>query len=193
MSWLDSIFFGTPGPPGPPGPAGTSNANIWLPTAYGLGAWNYDPAFTTGSSTFASGVPQVVRLQINSAITITNILVGCQGAGSGVTHCYGALYNSSGSLLAQSSDLVGSLATGLITFPLSSPQAVAPGFVYAYFWAITGSTMPSFLCLTNSVTAAVANNGVFRFATDSSAPVTTAPSTLGSLSSTSLRFWVGTS
>jgi hypothetical protein len=83
-----------------------------------------------------NGKLYLLKLQIRSALTLSNLVFAVGAAGSGAsTGSFGGLYNSSGTLLTSSADIGAQLASaGWTTATLTTPQALTAGtFVWAAF------------------------------------------------------------
>lgn len=156
--------------------------NAPRPGDQGLISWSMDPGIVSSQTApNAAGTAHVVRLRVDVATTITNIFLRVGVAGSGLTsgQCFAALYQG-GNLLAQTADQSTAWAlTGTKTMPLSTPQAVAAGFVDVLFWA-NGTTLPQFI--RGSTLADFTNVGgaaTPRFSRANTGLTTTAPASIG--------------
>lgn len=162
-------------------------------------AWSYDIAVAaTGTIIPAGGTLNLVKLKLDTAATVTNIVIHLTNAGVTLTsgQNFGALYSAAGALLAQTTDQTTAWGTGgLKVMALSSPQAVAAGYCFAGFWAV-GSTLPT-ISRGQVIGANIANPGLsapnFRFSTADSSLTTTAPASFGTQTSSANTWWVALS
>lgn len=122
----------------------------WLPADQNLLAANGDPwlsAVSTQGTT--AGSVYLIKIPIRAAITATNVVLGMATAGSGAsTGTFAGLYNSAGTLLSGSADLAAVFtgATGGVTCPLTTPQALTGGtFVWAAVLTNLATTQPSLI------------------------------------------------
>lgn len=165
----------------------------WAPNDQGIISWSYDPAMASNSSILPSaGVLHLARLPIASSATVTNITIDIAAAGSGLTSAGVALYQN-GSLLGQTADQSSAwTSTNSKTMAISGgPVAVSAGYVYVGIWA-NGTTLPT---ITRAIGRSNVNIGCsaanYRFASSGSGVTTTAPSSLGALTASSLSWWFG--
>jgi hypothetical protein len=126
---------------GPPEP--------WLPSDNGLLASAFDPACCddNGSSPL-SGTVYMIAVNLRYATTITNlhVVIGVAGSGLTASQCWLGLYNTSGTLLAQTASQSTAWATaGNIKAALTSTYAAAAGMYYIAILA-NGTTRPYFAC-----------------------------------------------
>lgn len=165
------------------------------PLGQGFLSWAFDPPVSTAASSIGLGLPYVASAYFKSC-TVTNLHCFVVVAGT-TTHFHMALYNSSGTLLAQTADHTsdGSV-TGLKTYALSSPQVISAGWYYIAL-ACAGSS-PQFF------QAPLANDQImnatgpspaiaFRASTSGTAYTTTMPSPLGTLTAKNKMLWVAAS
>lgn len=157
----------------------------WLPADNGLLGANTDPIATGSTTTLIAGTVYLAKLPVRSATLITNIVWAMATTGAGAsTGSFAGLISSAGALLSGSADIATQLtgATGLISCPLTTPQAVAGGAEAAWPWAVLvanlATTQPT-LNRGNGTIAAV-NGGLgaaaLRFAVNG-----TGQTTLGSI------------
>ena len=83
-----------------PGTAAPVPGNTAQPTDQNLLAWAYDPAQATGDEVPASGVLQLIKVQLRYPATISNIIAHVATAGAGLTSGdnWAGLYSSAGAL-----------------------------------------------------------------------------------------------
>ncbi len=129
------------------GGASVSAPPILLPTDMGYAAWVYDPIGCRAGQVPTAGVLYLARIQIRSAVTLTNIFVGMTTPGSGLTsnQNFVGLYNSSGTLVGSSADQTASWASGNVEkqIAFSSSVSATSGFYWVAFLA-NGTTTPTF-------------------------------------------------
>lgn len=168
------------------------------PVDYGFLAANMPIGVLTGGNSLTSnGLVFVMKLRTDVPITVTNLHIFVSSAGSGLTsgQNFGALYDASKNLLAQTTDQTTPWgSTGMKTMALTSSQAVAAGYFYVALWS-NGTTRPTIRSAANNSSAI---NGVLStanslWATADSSITTTAPSTLGAFTADSNARWVGVS
>lgn len=170
---------------------------IWNAGDNGFLAMNADPAVVVNNQAMsAAGTLQVSKINVPAAITVTNIVIYITIAGAVLTsgQNFGALYNSSKTLLAQTVDQSTNFAsTGVISMALSSPQAIAAGTYYVAFW-YNGTTSPTIRCGLNSASVNMGLTGNnSRFGTADTGKTTTAPSTMGTITASGPSWWVALS
>jgi hypothetical protein len=135
----------------------------------------------------------MARLPINTATTVSNIIIDITAAGAGLTSAGAAIYQN-GLLLGQTADQSSNwLTTNSKTMAISGgPVAVTAGYIYLAVWA-NGTTLPT---LARGVGRSNINIGTsssnYRFAS-SGTGITTAPGTLGTLAASSISWWLGIS
>jgi hypothetical protein len=125
---------------------GAITANTWLPADSGNLAWTFDPIqMSNGTAASTTGIVYLVKIPIRSAITVTSIEFYVSNVGSGLIsgQCFAGLYNASGVLIGQTSDLSTSITTGINKVALASgPFAVSVGSVWGAL-LFNGTTPPT--------------------------------------------------
>jgi hypothetical protein len=185
-SRIGGAWYGTP----------LARANLFLPEDAGLLAWNYDPAMlqsTTSSPT--SGQVNLIRVNVRTPITVSNVLLGVTSGGSGLTsgQSFAGLYNASGTLLSATADQSTNwTSTGLKTIPLTSAQAIAAGTYYIGLVSV-GTTPPAF-ARASGVSVSAENLGLSaataRWATGPSSQTSLPASiTMSSNTAISISWW----
>lgn len=202
--------FGTSTPLAPgTGAAGTSplvaradhvhGLGTFVPEDHGFLAWTFDP-YNAANSVQVSTAATLYRfkLKIPTARTITNIHFLVTSAGTFTSgQNFVALYSSAKALLSGSADQTANMGgTGLKTMPLTTPQPVVAGVVYAAFW-LNGSNLPT-LARGTALSAVVPNANLTaansRVATANGSLTTgPAPSTIGTETASSQAIWVALS
>ena len=129
-------------------PLTTVNDSSFTPADHNLIAWTSDPAtLRSTSNTITSGTVYLHKVKIvNRSTVVSNIHIGIETAGSGLTagQCFVGLYDSSGTRLAVSADQASNwTSTGGKTIALTSPQTLAVGYYYIAILAV-GTTPPLF-------------------------------------------------
>lgn len=167
----------------------------WLPGDNAFLAATGDPVdFNAGFLTIA-GTVYLSKIPVRSAFTATNLWCICTVAGVGAsTGSFGGVYSSAGTLLTGSADTGGLvLGTGGVQIPLTTPQALTPGFVWGAFIFNLATTQPT-LARSNAFGNVGLSAALSRFAV----PVTgqtTLPGSFapGSLTPDAATFWAGIS
>lgn len=169
------------------------------PTDHLMKAWNYDPVLPIGGTALTAGTLFLQRLFVRLPISITTAYVCVQTAGATLTNVGFGVYSQAGTLLTSSVNANGATAaafqsTGLkpVTF---TAQIIPPGSFYVGFWT-TGTTQPSIArigSIASLLNANLTGSQLMRFATGTTALTTTAPGTMGTLTSTANAYWVGAS
>jgi hypothetical protein len=166
------------------------------PTGYGLKVWSGDPSLVQATAQLvASGRLHLTKFYVPEAMTISTLCVYWNGAGSGTSASYMALYTAAGALLSQSGSN-GATTVGLDTFTLNAAQAVAAGYYYAGIWVTWSTTAPFIFCHGGpAVSSGFGNLNLaapnLRFATADSGLTNTAPANFGAQTATQIGFWVG--
>lgn len=129
-------------------PLTTVNDATFTPADHNLIAWTQDPAsLRSSSNATTSGTVYLCKVKIvNRSAVVSNILVGIEAAGSGLTagQSFVGLYNSSGTRLALSADQAAAwTSTGLKTIALTAAQTLAVGSYYVAILSV-GTTPPQF-------------------------------------------------
>jgi hypothetical protein len=180
----------------------------FTPAEAGVIAWNFDPGLVQSSSIPASGAITLIRVNLRSARSITNVAVGVGVIGSGLTsgQNFAGLYAgqtagayTAGQLIGVSADQTTPWGTtGLKTAALAGgPFAVPAGFCWVAILSNVSTTVPSFI-RGGAQAAAFANAGctasTARWATSSSTG-TTLPSTITPSASalTGITYWAAVS
>jgi hypothetical protein len=103
------------------------------PADRNLIAWAADVDIaTTGTTASATGTLRMIRLIAATAATAATSILRVDIAGSGLSNCYFGLYNTSGTLIAATSDQSGVWnSTGTKAVNFSAPAALTPGVYYA--------------------------------------------------------------
>ena len=129
----------------------------FTPADYGFITWTYDPLLASATSaTSTAGQVYLMRINLRAASSVTNIIMGVTGIGSGLTSGknFAGIYSSSGSLVAQTADMTTLWTTpgnGQITMPLSGgPYALNAGW-YWITMLFNGTTSPSWIKATNNL------------------------------------------
>lgn len=178
---------------------GGSDANP-QPTDQGFKGWSYDPAIAGNFSQPTSGQPVLIKVKAAASGTANNIELyvgGTVGSGFTASSSFAALYDMSGSLLAQTADLATTLnSSGTKTIPLTGNPAISAGSFYYIWIVINASTTPQLprgganIGSYNQGLSA----GTYRFATLGSS-ITSPPSsiTLASSAALSTAYWAAIS
>lgn len=176
------------------------------PTDLGFVSWNFDPqpAAGTGSSPMnAAGTLEVQRLWVpaelvgrSSGITIANLHVYVQTAGSGLTanQCLAGLYDAAGNLLSATGNQATAWAsTGFKTMALLTPQTVSAGYYdVAFFYR--GTTGPAMLRGSSyAVVNGILAGADLRSARAAAGNTTAMPAALGSKTASVQNYWVAVS
>lgn len=189
---------------------GTSERGAWVPSDNALiTAAPSDPQFVTGATVLpTNGLMQVTKLWVPTSVTIANLCLIRDTAGSSLTsgQNFGMLYSSAGVLLAKTADLttawgvaVSAAAIEQYALTAEAGQSLTLGgsgvFVFAAIYS-NGTTRPTFRRGSSNSNGAY-NFGLtaanYRAATSgASTYTTTPPSTLPTLvSATQFIFWMG--
>lgn len=144
-----------------------------------------------------SGVLYAGLLGLLRGDSITNVHVMLQAGGSSFTGIKAkvALMNASGTVVATSGDVSGSLgSSGLATCALSSPYSVTASGAYYAGLLVIASSMPNlYRSGTSSFTAHTAAVGAGSVSYGQQASLSDLPSPSATLSGTALQVWFGVS
>jgi len=175
--------------------------NGFTPADLGLLAWTYDIGVSASGSAPASGVVNLIRVNIRQAISVTNVVLAVTTAGSGLTsgQNFAGLYNSAGTLIGTSADQSASWASsGLKTIALTGgPFALSAG-TFVWVAIVSNGTTPPTLFRTGVLAAAPVNAGfaasTARYATNGTATTALAGSiTPGSNVLAGTAYWAALS
>lgn len=155
----------------------------WLPQDSSLIAWAYDPVVAAASSNQPTAGQVVgVKMRVPAGL-ISNLWVGLNSAGAGLTagQNFAGLYNSAGTLLSATADQSVAWTGSFTALPmaLTTPQTVAAGFVYVC-WFANGTTIPKFQWSSsaNVVNANINTGGTARFVHGPGGQTTSMPASL---------------
>jgi len=122
------------------------NSIGFAPVDLGFLTWSFDPGNTiVGQSALTSGTVHMFRMDIRKQTTISNIVIGIQTVGSGLTvgQCLAGIYDSTGTLLRSTGDQsIAWTSLGVITMPLTAALPLNPG-TYHVALLSNGGTPPS--------------------------------------------------
>jgi hyaluronoglucosaminidase len=108
--------------------------------------WAYDPIVAANNTQPTSGQPILIKVKALQSGTINTIYLNVNNAGSGFTasSSFVALYNMSGTRLAQSADLATTLnTTGAKAISLTTSANVTGGSFYYIYVVVNATTMPA--------------------------------------------------
>jgi hypothetical protein len=190
---------GATGPTGNTGVQGTtgatgSQANVtqWQASDYGLKGMTYDPTISNATATPTAGTLYLTKVLVPVATTISDIWLHVNTAGSSLTsgQNFAAAYDQAGALIGVTADQTTAWgSSGMKQMALTGgPYNLSTGFVWIALWS-RGST-PAQFARNNNNAGFMVINGVTRYATANTGLTTTAPGTLGTLSTSSaLSIW----
>lgn len=114
------------------------------PAAHGAAAWCYPPAQAVNTTELTNGRLYLVRVNIDSAVTVSKIYwwVGNSGSGPVAGQCRVGLYDSAGTLLAAATVDADISSAGLKTTTIPA-QALAAGNFYWIGLLFNASVSPS--------------------------------------------------
>lgn len=168
----------------------------WSAYKYGLKAWSMPVDATSTTASLTLGRLYVTRSVLPLAATISTIsyrvVTGATTPTSG--QCFVLLYSSAGSLLAQSADISGSLASSTVyNIALTSPYVAAADDYYIGIY-VNAVASPTF---TSSASNGLINFGLSvpsaRSMNCNSGLTTTPPSSLSNHATTTSIIWFGLS
>ena len=150
------------------------SAPSYSPSTVGLQAWTFptNVATGTGSAVTVGGRLYLAQLNLPANMQLNKMYFNIATAASGATSAqnFAGLYNSSGALVATTSDLTTAIGTntGYITGTLTATYTVPTAGVYYYaIYFNAGTTLPVLTCMASEVT-------VTTSATAAAGPVATA-------------------
>jgi hypothetical protein len=172
----------------------------WLPSDAGFLAWTSDPQVNGTTGTLATGVINLLRVNVRAGISCTNVLAWITAGGSSLTagQNFAGLYNSAGTLVGTSADQTTPWAgTGLMTMPLTGgPFNLAAGFYWVALLS-NASVTPATFARSTQAAAGTPNAGLAvsaaRFAANGSGTTLPASITPASNTLTSLPYWAALS
>jgi hypothetical protein len=178
----------------------TAGLGGWAATDQGFLTWAFDPvAATQTSSVVTSGTANVVKVKLTGTTNVTGFLLSIGAAAStpGGTGNFGALYNSSKTLLGTSADQSASWNTSgvkqanFVAASAGSLTNLAPDWYYFVFWMTWTGTAPTVRAGVNSsIVNASLTAANSRYATADTGLTTTAPATLGTFAASNPSWWV---
>jgi hypothetical protein len=162
-------------------------AGQFAPADYGWISWAFDPALAVGAAP-SNGVLIVVGLKVSEPTTVTNIVLGVQTAGSGLTtgQNFAMLYSPTGALLSSTADQSTAWASvGAKTMALTSAQPVGVGIYPVAFYS-NATSRPSFIRAGGATASFNVLNtaSVTRFAVSTLTYTTAPPTSLPALTTT---------
>ncbi len=172
------------------------SGSIIEPGQGGFLGWTMDPANAVGSSAvIVSGTLYGARLWLPKDSTVTNIImqVGTLGATLTSGQSFAAIYRANGTLVDVTADQSAAwISTGVKTMPLAAgPVVLVAGYYDVCFWS-AGTTGPRFV---SGATGSYVNMGLAgsasRFFTANAGLTTTAPSTRGTKSASTISLLAG--
>ena len=105
----------------------------WTPQNQNLIAWTMDPSQAANTFLAVSGTIFFIGLQISVSVTVNNMVVLVNNAGSGLTAGQNlvGIYDAAGNLLGVSADQSTDwLSSGIKVVPLLTPVNLTPGVYY---------------------------------------------------------------
>ncbi len=177
------------------------------PNDLGMKGWTSDPGGNTSATIVVVATHYVAKVFISGSQILTNVLAGTTVAGTTAANSYFTLYDSSGNKIAgtQSADISSTWnsAASNKSFTLGAPVTVTDDWVYVSMWVNSAATAPT---VVRSGSAAIVNLGTTsgvaagptspRFGTAANAYTssgTVAPTTLGTITGSSLAWIFGLS
>lgn len=139
---------------------------LFLPRLHNRLAWSCQPAEAASNSAVSSGILLLSKIYIPRSITVNNVTIIIQTAGSSLTtgENFLGLYSSGGALLAQTADQTTNWGSnGAKTAALTASATLNSGNAEDFWvWAArlgNGTTLPS-VCNVLTSHAAVINDGL---------------------------------
>lgn len=176
---------------------GGSPEEAWQPSDHGLLAWSYDPSLVVSSTALGTaGTIYTVKLKIPRPMTVSNIITVVLSAGSSLTagQCFVSLYQN-GALKGTSADQQSAWGSPGVKTAAITPVDLIPGIAIVGMW-FNGTTGPA-IGRGASTSTNIGNVGLSstnsRYGTADTGRTTTAPSTLGTISSHINTYWVALS
>lgn len=121
---------------------------FFSPLDHNMLTWTMDPALTQGGTILTAGVLHMARIKLPEDSTVTNLITSVTTGGASLTASqnFGALYTSTGTLVAITADQSASwTGAGAKTMALAGgPYSLSAGTYYAALLA-NGGTPPTFL------------------------------------------------
>jgi hypothetical protein len=191
-----ALALGSTGKPGDAGHVHPS-PEPWMASDQNYLAWNMDPGVVTGTFAPVAGTIYTAGIWVRQPITVGHIAVAIGSAASGVTSAENwiALYNSSGTRLAQTATDSSYGSSYSVASVAVAVGAIQPGFYWAE-WVMNASSMPALARAGGGVEGALMNAGLTA-ATARAATAGTTQTTLPSsftpssaLTLASSTFWV---
>lgn len=166
----------------------------WMPVDYSWLAWAYDPIAATANQATTGGTLYISSIKVPAATTISNIILAVSTNGTSLTANQNliALYQG-GNLLATSADQSSVWAIPGIKVAAITPQSVSAGTIQIAVLTNASGTTPSLAGRTAPGARDILNLGLsglgLRFATAGTG-LTSMPSTLGTLTASTISLWV---
>lgn len=165
---------------------------------HGFLAWAYDPLVAgTSTALSAAGVMHLIEVKLAAAATVSSIMVEQTAAASGLTNCYAALYNGSGTRVGLTANQATAWQTsGFKDMALATAYSAGAGTYYIGLLVGAQSTAPTFrrASASTTVNANLTAAGGYRFCTSGSGLTTpptsvTLSSTIGDTSAAATGYW----
>lgn len=148
-----------------------SNGNVWVlvpsgnnnPADQGLLAWSMQPQLASAAApALTAGVIYLARVILRSAATVTNVGFSVTNAGSGLSNCYAALFDFTGTRQAITGDLSTNFqSTGYKTIAFTGTYAAPAGNYWVALLNGAGSTLPQLAAsYSTTLSAGTVNAGV---------------------------------
>jgi hypothetical protein len=171
----------------------------WIPADCNYLAWTYEPAVGVNNTALPVTVITLIRVNIRSPVSCTNIIGMIATAGVSLTsgQNFAGVYNSAGTQIGVTADQTTAWGSaGYQVMPLvGGPFALSAGFYWVALLA-NGTTGPAFVRSANQNTA-FANNGLTaasaRYATNGTGTTLPGSITPASNSLAQVEYWVALS
>lgn len=167
--------------------------HVFAPEDYGLIAWSGDPTTMVNAATMnVAGLIYLVGIRIVHPMTVTNLHININTAGSGLTtgQCFAALYQNNSLLAATADQSTAWASTGLKTMALTSAQSVTPGMIQVGFY-YNGTTGPQ--PMTSGYAFMSSTNLGLRHAGLSGGYTTAPPASVSTQTTNSRAYWAAVS
>lgn len=169
----------------------------WSPPDQGLVGWSYDPSACTAASIMpTAGTLNVVKIKLAGPTLVTAIQMLLQTAGGTLTagQCFAMVFDSAGTRVGVTADMAATWAgsPAYKDMPLTAPVQINGPYCSVGLYG-NGTTLPTWRLSVASATPGNTNltPATARYGYADTGLTTTPPTTLGTITTIGLPWWIG--